>query len=120
MKDVRDNGPGYHRRPRVQSEPVAFTLGGHSFETDGKDVWVTPAGAPRIDRIKVTRFISSKSMRHGYPRELVRPEPMTPEFAHSAAAFWLGWAETADYARFPPVFLDHYVRQQEARQILPA
>lgn len=59
-------------------------------------------------------------MRHGYPRELVRPEPITLEFSRAAAAFWLVWSVTADYAKFPPVQLDHYVRQQEALQLLAA
>lgn len=112
-------GRGFHR-PRVIAEPESFSLQEHLFETDGKDLWVTAPGTERIDRIKVTRYISSKSMRHGYPTELVRPEPLTPQFARAAARFWLAWSQTADYARFPPVFLDHYARQLEATQLVAA
>ncbi|QOD05941.1 hypothetical protein IDT60_20445 (plasmid) [Pseudarthrobacter sp. BIM B-2242] len=104
---------GYHR-PRTLPAPEQFTLAGHRFETDGKDLWVTPPDTERIDRFKVTRYLSSRSMKQGYPVELVRPEPMTAEFARSAAAFWLEWSTTADAAAHPPVFLDHYVRQLES------
>lgn len=106
-------GRGFHR-PRVLPEPESFSLQEHVFETDGKDLWVTPPGTERIDRFKVTRYLSSRSMKQGYPSELVRPEPMTAEFARSAAGFWLEWSRTADAARFPPVFLDNYVRRLEA------
>jgi hypothetical protein len=117
MTEVRERRRGYIR-DRSLPDPEHFTLEGHRFETDGKDLWVTPPDTPRIDRIKVTRYISSKSMRNGYPAELVRPEPMSKEFALAAAGFWLGWSRTADYAAFAPVHLDHYVRQQEARQLV--
>lgn len=79
MHEMRQRRPGYHR-PRLLPEPESFTLGGHRFETDGKDLWVTLPEDQRIDRIKATRFVSSRSMKDGYPRELVRPDPMTPEF----------------------------------------
>lgn len=113
MSETRARGKGYHR-PRLLPDPESFTLAGHRFETDGKDLWVTPPGAERIDRFKITRYVSSRSMKQGYPVELVRPEPMTSEFARSAAAFWLEWSTTADAAAHPPVFLDNYVRQLEA------
>jgi hypothetical protein len=91
-------------------------LGGHVFETDGKHLWVTPPGSARIDRIKVTRYLGDQSVRKGYPRELIRPEPLTEGWARMAAAFWLGWSATADAAAFPPVFLDHFVRKLERLQ----
>lgn len=119
MREIRERRRGYHR-PRVLPEPESFVLGDHHFETDGKDLWVTAPGIDRIDRVKVTRFVSSKSMRQGYPTELVRPEPMTIEFAQAAAEFWLTWSQTADFAALPPVYLDHYVRQQEAHQLVAA
>lgn len=119
MTEVRERRRGYIRDRSLPDHEI-FKLDGHRFETDGKDLWVAPPDIPRIDRIKVTRFISSKSMRHGYPAELVRPEPMTKEFALAAARFWLVWSRTADYAAFTPVRLDHYVRQQEARQLIAA
>lgn len=106
---------GYHRPRTRMPEPEFFTVQGHAFESDGKDLWVTPQGEDRIDRIKVSRYASSQSMRRGYPAELVRPEPLTNEFTRSASDFWIEWSQTADYARFPPVHLDHYVRQQEAK-----
>lgn len=37
MREVVDRGRGYHR-PRVMPEPETFTLQGHDFETDGKDL----------------------------------------------------------------------------------
>lgn len=112
MAEARVRGRGYHR-PRVLPGPESFTLAGHLFETDGKDLWVTPPETKRIDRFKITRYLSSRSMKQGYPVELVRPEPMTSEFARSAAEFWLEWSRTADAARFAPVFLDNYVRRLE-------
>jgi sugar lactone lactonase YvrE len=111
---------GYHRARPAPAEPVVFTLDGHAFETDGKHLWVTPPGSDRIDRIKVSRYLGDRSARQGYPRELIRPEPLTEDWARAAAAFWLEWAKTADAAAFPPVFLDHYVRQQERLQLLPS
>lgn len=120
MSDRVVRGRGYHRTRPEPTESIAFTLEGYGFETDGKDLWVRPPSTDRIDRIKVTRYVSSKSMRSGYPRELVRPEPMTAGFARAAAKFWLDWSRTADYAAFPPVYLDHYVRQQEARELVTA
>lgn len=116
MREIRERRRGYHR-PRVLPRPESFILADHHFETDGKDLWVTAPRVERIDRIKVTRFVSSQSMRRGYPTELVRPEPLTRDFARSAADFWIGWSQTADYARFPEVHLDCYVRQQEAKQL---
>jgi hypothetical protein len=110
---------GYHRARRAPAEPVTFTLDGHSFETDGKHLWVTPPGLDRIDRIKVSRYFGDRSARRGYPGELIRPEPLTEDWARTAAAFWLKWSATADAAAFPPVYLDHYVRQQERLQLLP-
>lgn len=112
MVEARIRRKGYHR-PRVLAEPEQFTLAGHRFETDGKDLWVTPPDTQRIDRFKITRYLSSRSMKQGYPVELVRPEPMTSEFARSAAAFWLEWSQMADAARFRPVFMDRYARQLE-------
>lgn len=119
MHELRQRRPGYHR-PRLIPEPESFILGDHRFETDGKDLWVTLPERPRIDRLKATRYGGSRSMKDGYPRELVRPEPMTPEFARSAAVFWLAWSQSADYARFPPVRLDHYVRDLEERELIAA
>lgn len=105
---------GYRRTRPAPAERVAFTLGGHAFETDDKDLWVTPPGSARIDRIKVSRYLGDQSIRKGYPRELIRPEPLTEGWARMAAVFWLDWSATADAAAFPPVFLDHYVRKLEA------
>ncbi|HEX9225341.1 MAG TPA: hypothetical protein VF885_01640 [Arthrobacter sp.] len=104
---------GYLRSRPVPAERVAFTLGAHAFETDGKDLWATPPGSARIDRIKVSRYLGDQSIRKGYPRELIRPEPMSEGWARMAAVFWLGWSVTADAAAFPPVYLDHYVRKLE-------
>ncbi|WP_422759121.1 hypothetical protein [Paenarthrobacter sp. C1] len=95
-----------------------FTLDGHAFETDGRHLWVTPPGTARIDRFKVSRYLGDRSVRQGYPRELIRPEPMTEGWARAAAAFWLEWSTTAEAAAFAPVFLDHYVRQLEAGSVL--
>lgn len=117
---LREPRKGYHRVRPAPAEPVAFTLGGHVFETDGKHLWVTPPGSDRIDRLKVSRYLGDRSARRGYPTELIRPEPMTEDWARAAAGFWLGWAATADAAAFPPVFLDHWVRQQERLQLLPS
>jgi hypothetical protein len=93
---------------------VDFILGGHSFETDGKDLWVAPPRTARIDRLKVTRYVGDQSIRKGYPRELIRPEPMTEGWARMAAVFWLDWSASPDAAAFPPVHLDHWVRKLEA------
>lgn len=106
---------GYLRRRPAPAESVTFTLGRHAFETDGKDLWVTPPGAARIDRIKVSRFVGDKSVGKGYPRELIRPEPLTEAWARMAAAFWLNWSATADAAAFPLVYLDHFVRKLESK-----
>lgn len=111
---VQERRRGYHRARPAPAEPVVFTLDGHAFETDGKHLWVTPPGSERIDRIKVSRYLGDRSARRGYPRELIRPEPLTEDWARTAAAFWLEWAATADAAAFPPVFLDHFVRKLEA------
>lgn len=115
----RERRAGYHRA-RPTPEPIVFTLNGHVFETDGKHLWVTPPGSERLDRIKVSRYSGDRSARRGYPRELIRPEPLTDDWVHTAAAFWLDWSVTADAAAFPPVFLDHYVRQLEAGTVLAA
>lgn len=120
MRERADRGPGFHRRRPEPAAPIVFEAGGHAFETDGKDLWVTPPGAERIDRFKVSRYVSSKSMRHGYPRELVRPEPVTEAWARAAAAFWLDWSMTPEAAAHPPVYLGHYVRQLEARELASA
>jgi hypothetical protein len=111
---------GYHRARPAPAEPLAFTLDGHIFETDGKHLWVTPPGSARIDRMKVSRYLGDRSARCGYPRELIRPEPLTEGWSRTAAAFWLDWSTTADAAAFPPVYLDHYVRQQERLELLPS
>lgn len=116
----RERRRGYHRARPAPAETVSFSLGRHAFETDGKDLWVTPPGTERIDRIKVSRFVSSQSMRIGYPRELIRPEPLTEAWSRDAAAFWLSWSATPEAAAFPPVFLDHFVRQLEARGLAAA
>ncbi|MBG0738725.1 hypothetical protein IV500_04740 [Paeniglutamicibacter antarcticus] len=105
---------GYHRTRPVPVEPFTFALDGHAFETDGKHLWVTTPGTERIDRTKVSRYLGDQSIRKGYPRELIRPEPITEGWARMAAVFWLGWSATTDAAAFPPVFLDHYVRQLES------
>mgnify|MGYP003554485820 CR=1 FL=1 len=76
---------GYLRSRPVLAERVAFTLDGYDFETDGKDLWVTPPGSARIDRIKVSRYLGDQSIRRGYPRELIRPEPLTEGWARMAA-----------------------------------
>lgn len=110
---------GYHR-PRSLPDPQFFIVQGHAFETDGKDLWVTLPEHPRIDRIKVTRYAGSRSMKDGYPRDLIRPEPITPEFSRTAAVFWLAWSQSSDYARFPLVRLDHYVRDLEERELITA
>jgi hypothetical protein len=112
-------GPRERRRGYLRARPetagaVAFTLARHTFETDGKHLWVTPPGTDRIDRMKVTRYLGDRSVRQGYPRELIRPEPLTEGWSRKAAAFWLNWSATADAAAFPPVHLDHFVRRLEA------
>lgn len=117
---LREPRKGYHRPRTVPSEPVAFTLDWHDFETDGKHLWVTPHGSARIDRIKISRYLGDRSARRGYPTELIRPEIVTEDWARVAADFWLTWASTADAAAFPPVHLDHYIRQQERLQLLPS
>ena len=61
------------------------------------------------------RDLGDQSIRKGYPRELIRPEPMTEGWARVTAAFWLVWSATADAAAFPPVYLDHWGRQLESR-----
>jgi hypothetical protein len=109
-----ERGRGYLRTRPAPAEPVAFSLDDHDFETDGKDLWVTPPGSARIDRIKVSRYLTDQSIRKGYPRELIRPDLMTEDWARTAAMFWLEWSATADAAAFPPVFLDHYVRKLES------
>lgn len=108
---------GYLRTRPAPAETVSFTLDRHAFETDGKDLWVTPPGAARIDRIKVSRYLGDQSVRKGYPRKLIRPEPMTDGWARMAAVFWLHWSATADAAAFPPVHLDHYVRKLELETV---
>jgi hypothetical protein len=115
----RERRRGYLRTRPFPAESVAFTVDGHAFETDGRHLWVTPPGSARIDRIKVTRYLGDRSVRQGYPRELIRPEPLTEGLARMAAGFWLEWSATADAAAFPPVFLDHWVRQQERLQLAP-
>lgn len=105
---------GYHRSRPAIAETVAFVQDGHAFETDGKHLWVAPPGTARIDRFKVSRYLGDQSVRKGYPRELIRPEPMTEGWARMAAAFWLDWSVTADAAAYPPVHLDHWVRKLEA------
>lgn len=113
------SGPRERRRGYLRTRPeagdvVAFTAGRHAFETDGKHLWVTPPGTDRVDRIKVTRYLGDRSVRQGYPRELIRPEPMTERWARMAAGFWLDWSATADAAAFPPVRVDHHIRKLEA------
>lgn len=111
---------GYHRTRLVHAEPVSFDLGGHAFETGYRALWVTPPASARIDRIKVSRYVGDKSIGKGYPRELLRPEPMTEAWARTAAVFWMEWSTTAAAAAFPPVHLDHYVRKLEAGSAQPA
>lgn len=105
---------GYLRSRQAPADTVGFTLGGNAFETDGKDLWATPPGTDRIDRIKVSRYVGDQSIRKGYPRELIRPEPMTEGWERMAAVFWLVWSATPDAAAFPAVHLDHWVRKLEA------
>lgn len=109
----REQRQGFRRARPEPAEPVFFTVDDHAFETDGTHLWVTPPGSSRVDRTKVSRFLGDISTRNGYPRELVRPQPMTDEWARTAAAFWLEWSATADAAAFPPVYANHWVRQQE-------
>lgn len=111
VRPVRNRG--YHRTRPIHAEPVSFDLGDHAFETDYRALWVTLPASARIDRIKVSRYMGDKSISKGYPRELMRPEPMTEAWARTAAAFWLDWSTTAVAAAFPPVRLDHYVRKLE-------
>lgn len=105
---------GYRRDRAAPAEFVAFILDGRAFETDGKHLWVTPPGSARIDRIKVSRFFGDQSVRKGYPRELIRPDPITEDWARMAAGFWLEWSTSAAAAAFPPVYLDHFVRKLES------
>lgn len=111
---VLERRRGYYRTRHAFDESFRFKLGGHTFETDGKALWVTPPRTTRIDRIKVSRYVSDHSVRRGYPRELIRPEPMTQSWARTAAAFWLVWSTTPEAAAFPPVHLDHWVRHLES------
>jgi len=104
---------GYHRTRPIHAESVSFDLGGHAFETDDRALWVTPPSGARIDRIKVSRYVGDKSISKGYPMELIRPEPMTEDWARIAAGFWLEWSTTLAAAAFPQVYLDHYVRKLE-------
>lgn len=110
-------GRGYHRTRLPPLAAVSFVLDGHRFETSGRDLWVTPAGRARVDRIKATRSTVSSSARNGYPSELVWPRldiPRTEDQLRSAARFWISWSATADYTRFPEVGLDHWLRRLES------
>lgn len=113
----REQRPGFRRSRPMPAKPVAFTLDDHAFETDGTYLWVTPPGSSRVDRMKITRFLGDISTRNGYPRELVRPETLTEDWARTAAAFWLDWSSTPEAAAFPPVYANHWVRQQERLQL---
>ncbi|MCC3292874.1 hypothetical protein [Arthrobacter sp. zg-Y1110] len=110
-------GRGYHRTRPQPLEPVSFTINGHRFETSGRDLWVTPAGRRRADRIKVTRSTVSSSARAGYPSALVWPRldiRRSLEDLKETARFWISWSSTEDYARFPEVGLDQWLRRLEA------
>lgn len=110
----RERRRGYLRTRPEAGDSLTFTAGRHAFETDGRHLWVTPPGADRIGRVKVTRYLGDRSVSQGYPRELIRPEPLTEGWARMAALFWLEWSLTADAAAFPPVRVDHHIRKLEA------
>lgn len=110
-------GRGYHRERPAPLDHIAFTIRGNRFETSGRDLWVTPAGRDRVDRIKVTRSPSSSSAREGYPSELVwrRAEfPQTEDGLRLIALFWISWSTTNDCTRFPEVGLEQWLRRLEA------
>lgn len=106
---------GYHRpRPLPVTETIDFTIDGHAFETDWRDLWVTPPATARVDRIKITRGSVSRSAQRGYPVELFRPdETLSEGAAISMAAFWLAWKDTPASAGHNPVRLDHHQRRHE-------
>lgn len=106
---------GYHRpRALPATDTISFTVHNHRFETDWRDLWVTPPAHARVDRIKVTRGPVSRSAQRGYPVALFRPdESLSEASARDMAAFWLEWKETADAAAHPPVRVDHHVRGRE-------
>lgn len=110
-------GRGFHRTRPQPLAPVGFAIGGHRFETSGRDLWVTPAGRQRVDRIKVTRSSVSRSAAQGYPPALVWPPngpERTLEELTAAARYWTVWSTTEDYARFPEVGLEKWLRHLEA------
>lgn len=110
-------GRGYHRERLAPLEPASFTIYGHKFETSGRDLWVTPAGRERIDRIKVNRSSVSSSAREGYPSELVWPRveiPRSEDRLRDTALFWISWSATDDCTRFPEVGLEQWLRRREA------
>lgn len=108
-------GAGYHRPRAVpDGEIISFTQRGYTFETDWRDLWATPPGTDRVDRIKVSRHAVSRSAQRGYPPQLFRPEKvMTESRARTMAAYWLDWKDSAEAAAHPPVRLDHHRRSLE-------
>lgn len=116
-EERRRRGPGYHRiRAVPDGKTITFTMNGYAFETDWRDLWVTPPVTDRVDRIKVSRTGVSRSGHRGYPAQLFRSEEaMTEDTARSMALFWLSWKDTADAAAHPPVRLDHYRRGLELK-----
>lgn len=109
-------GRGFHRSRPMPLAPVIFVIAGHRFETSGRDLWATPAGRRRADRVKVTRSSVSRSAAQGYPPALVwspgggeRPV----EELMAAARYWIAWSKTDGYARFPEVGLEKWLRALE-------
>jgi hypothetical protein len=111
----RRHSAGYHRPRAVPCTPnIAFTVQDYAFETDWRDLWVTPPATDPLDRIKVSRTAASRSAHRGYPPQLFRTnQPMNEESARSMAVFWLAWKDTAEAAGHPPVRLDRHRRGLE-------
>lgn len=111
---------GYLRTRREPvEENIAFLLQGYRFETDWRDLWVTPPDTDRLDRFKVTRGPVSRSAQRGYPAELFRADSHLAEpQAQAIARFWLDWKDTGDAAAHRPVRLDHHRRSIERGTVL--
>lgn len=109
------------RRGYLRSRPepmvgTSFVLEGHRFETSERDLWVTPAGDARFDRIKVTRSSTSRSAQRGYPGELIWPQGQiqrTQDELVGTARTWLDWRSTEEGRTYPLVRLDQWRRQAE-------
>lgn len=97
--------------------PVSFTLDGYGFEIIDRDLWATPPGSERYDRVKVTRSSVSRSANSGYPRMLVWPrdvEDRPLEELRRIAGHWISWRGTAGWARHPEVGIEAWLRRAES------